>query len=398
MFNNIKIKDLLTITLIIIGVALTSHFYLIDRLGFWRLIYPVQAQIASMTSQCSPQTPIWMKQAMHYAIHEQKNLSNQLAFIDANQQLHHCESGWRGTAVFSEKLQPEHRFRYASLTKTLTSHAVLDLIQQKRLTLDTRLIDLFEELKQMDYQDPRIQNITLGQLLEHRSGFDRIKSEDVVFAINKKSWCPDNLTALTMQRLDFDPDAKYAYDNRNYCLLGAVVERLSGQSYRSYMTQHYPLAQYNMQFVDGVYFADEVQYDFRNNDFWMPIHDNQFDFKALSSSAGLSGSASALATVLSNLLKNKKFDLLAISPQAKTNCQVHQFESCNGYTMLQYQPSATQPLIYFRRGGLPAVTSLAMITQNKEVIVWMGNGASSYKKHNDLYHLERYFYQLLNKQ
>lgn len=392
-----KIIQLLALgTLCLSLIFVGAHFYLIDRVGFWRLVYPLQAQISSLTTRCSPKAPIWMKEAMRYAIYEQKNLSNQLAFIDSSQQLYHCESGWHGDAIFSEKLQPEHRFRYASLTKILTSHAVLDLLQQKQLSLDTRFIELFKELKQMEYQDPRIKAITLGQLLEHRSGFDRMKSEDVVFAIGRKSWCPNNLTELTRQRLDFEPNVKYAYDNRNYCLLGAVIERLSGQSYRNYMVQHYPLIQYNMKFVDGAYFADEVKYDFRNNNFWMPIHDNQFNFKALSSSAGLSGSASALAKTLSKLVHDQHVDVLAISPATKASCQLYQFESCNGYTMWQYQPSEVQAPMYFRRGGLPAVTSLAMITKDKEAIVWVGNGASKYDKYHDQYHLERYFYQLLN--
>lgn len=382
--------------ILLLIVFVGAHFYLIDRLGFWRLIYPLQAQIAAMTSRCSPQAPAWMKQAMRYAIYEQKNLSNQLAFIDANQQLHHCESGWQGAAIFSEKLQPEHRFRYASLTKILTSHAVLDLIQQKRLSVDTRFVDLFPELKQSEYKDLRIKDITIGYLLEHRSGFDRMRSEDVVFSIDKKSWCPYDLKALTNQRLDFEPNTKYAYDNRNYCLLGVVIEHLSGQFYRSYIKEHYPLSKYNIKFVDGAYFADEVKYDFRNNDYWMPSQDNQFDFKALSSSAGLSGSALALAKILNSLLQDQYVNLLDMSVDTKANCQANQPESCNGYTFWKYQLNERTPM-YFRRGGLPAVTSLAMITSNKEVIVWMGNGAISYKKQDDQYHLERYFYQILNQ-
>lgn len=396
MFKKIKLIDISIVLFSILVVILSAHFYLIDRLGFWRLVYPLQANIALMISRCSPQAPTWMNEAMRYAIYEQKNLSNQLAYIDAQQNLHHCESGWHGTVLFSEKLQPEQRFRYASLTKILTSHAVLDLVQQKQLSLDTRYIDLFIELKLADYQDPRITDITLGHLLEHRSGFDRMKSEDIVFSTDKKSWCPYDLNALTIQRLDFEPNAKYAYDNRNYCLLGAVIERLSGQSYRSYMAHHYPLAKYNMKFVDGAYFEDEVKYDFRNNDFWMPIHDNRFDFNALSSSAGLSGSAKQLAVLIRTMLESKPYNILSINPDTLNNCNIQQFKSCNGYAMWQYRASPDNPVMYFRNGGLPAVTSLAMVTSKKEVIVWMGNGATLYNEDYDENLLEKYFYKVLN--
>ena len=390
------LKNTFIIILILCIVLLFSHFILIDQQKFWRLVYPLQANIASMTSRCSSQAPLWMKEAIHYAIHQQKNLSNQLAYIDAQQKLHHCESGWRGAAVFSEKLQPEQRFRYASLTKILTSHAVLDLIQQKQLSLDTRFIDLFEELKQADYQDSRIKIITIGYLLEHRSGFDRMKSEDVVFATDKKSWCPNDLSALTKQRLDFEPNAKYAYDNRNYCLLGAVIERLSGQSYRNYMIQHYLLNQYNMKFIDGVYFSDEVKYDFRNNDFWMESDDNRFDFNALSSSAGLSGSAKQLALLMNKMLSSEPYNILSIQPDTLKHCNIEEFKSCNGYAMWQYRASSDHPVMYFRNGGLPAVTSLAMVTAKNEVVVWLGNGASLYNEEYDENLLEKYFYIVLN--
>lgn len=396
--RRIKLYEILLIIFIVFSIGLSAHFTLIDRVGFWRLVYPLQALFSILSINCSENAPNWMKESLKYIIKNQRNLSNQIAYIDKKNNIHTCQSGWKGVSVFSEALNENTRFRYASLTKLLTSHSILSEINRGRLKIDSKLIELLPELKQIELKDERIKNITIGDLLEHRSGFDRMRSEDIVFAINKKSWCPYDLTALTRQRLDFEPNAKYAYDNRNYCLLGAVIERLSGQPYRSYMAAHYPLAQYNMKFVDGAYFADEVHYDFRNNDYWMPSQDNQFDFNALSSSAGLSGSASALAKTLNTFVQDSHVNILAISSNAKANCQLDRFESCNGYTMWQYQPNTAQAPMYFRRGGLPAVTSLAMITQDKEVIVWMGNGAISYKKHHDQHHLERYFYQLLSQQ
>lgn len=52
------------------------------------------------------------------------------------------------------------------------------------------------------------------------------------------------------------------------------------------------------------------------------------------------------------------------------NCEINQFKSCNGYAMWQYQQDQNSPKMYFRNGGLPAATSLAMVTENQEVIVW----------------------------
>ena len=279
----------------------------------------------------------------------------------------------------------------------VTSDAILQEINKEKIKLSTGLIDLMPEIKHEELKDPRIKEITISNLLEHRSGFDRMHSEDIVFSFKERSWCPYNVSTLATLELDFDPGTRYAYDNRNYCLLGVVLERIEKQSYRTYIQQDYSLNKQNIKFVDGYYYPDEVKYDFRNNDFWMQSDDNKFDFKALSSSAGLSGSAKQLALLVKEMLKHKPLNILAIDKQTLKNCKIHQFKSCNGYAMWQYREKSSQPIMYFRNGGLPAVTSLAMVTSNSEVIVWMGNGASLYDKTYDENLLEKYFYKTLNR-
>lgn len=158
----------------------------------------------------------------------------------------------------------------------------------------------------------------------------------------------------------------------------------------------YRINEKNIKFIDGYYYPDEVKYDFRNNDFWMESDDNRFDFSALSSSAGLSGSAKQLAVLMNKMLSSKPYNILSIQPSTLKHCNIEEFKSCNGYAMWQYRASSDQPVMYFRNGGLPAVTSLAMVTEKNEVVVWLGNGASLYHKNYDENFLEKYFYTVLN--
>ncbi|MGY6624258.1 serine hydrolase domain-containing protein [Acinetobacter johnsonii] len=390
-------KNIAIILFMFLIILLTAHFVLIDRVGFWRLIYPLQSKFAIWSIECNTNSPVWMKESLKYIIKNQKNLSNQIAYIDTKNNLYTCQSGWKSTSFFSDKLNEDTRFRYASLTKLVTSDAILQEINKEKIKLSTGLIDLMPEIKHEELKDPRIKEITISNLLEHRSGFDRMHSEDIVFSFKERSWCPYNVSTLATLELDFDPGTRYAYDNRNYCLLGVVLERIEKQSYRTYIQQYYPLNKQNIKFVDGYYYPDEVKYDFRNNDFWMESDDNKFDFKALSSSAGLSGSAKQLALLVKEMLKHKPLNILAIDKKTLKSCKIHQFKSCNGYAMWQYREKSSQPIMYFRNGGLPAVTSLAMVTSNSEVIVWMGNGASLYDKTYDENLLEKYFYKTLNR-
>lgn len=397
--KNIEVKLIIYFIIVMSSLAilmLITHFIFIDRIKFWRLIYPIQGEIAIWNIHCSSNAPVWMKDSLKFIIKNQKNLSNQIAYIDTKNQVYTCQSGWQGTTFFSSNLNENTRFRYASLTKLVTSDAVLQQVNQGKINLDTPFISLFPELKKETFKDSRIQQISIENLLEHRSGFDRMRSEDVVFSLTKKSWCPYNLIELSKLKLDFEPDQRYAYDNRNYCLLGAVLERVGKQDYRKYIQQHYLINKKNIKFVDGYYYPDEVKYDFRNNDFWMESDDNRFDFAALSSSAGLSGSAKQLALLMNKMLSSEPYNILSIQPNTLTHCNIEKFKSCNGYAMWQYRASSDHPVMYFRNGGLPAVTSLAIVTEKNEVVVWLGNGASLYNEEYDENLLEKYFYMVLN--
>lgn len=395
-FSKIRFKDIFFILFIIIGMALITHFYLIDRVGFWRLVYPLQAQLAIWNIHCSKDSPVWMQHSVKYIIKNQRTLGNQLAYIDQNNQLHTCQSGWQKTTLFSTAISKDTRFRYASMTKIITNDAIIDLVNQGKIHLDDKMVDFFSELKNQDFKDERIKNISIANLLQQRSGFDRMQSEDVVFATHKKSWCPTEIKHLTRQKLDFEPNARYAYDNRNTCLLGAVIERITHQPYRDYIQQQYQISKNNIKFVDGVYYPDEVKYDFRNNNFWMESDDNSFDFQVISSSAGLSGSAKSLAQTIKPMLQEQPLNILGIAEDNLKNCEINQFKSCNGYAMWQYQQDQNSPKMYFRNGGLPAATSLAMVTENKELIVWTSNGATPYYAKIDENVLEKYFYKILN--
>lgn len=400
MKNNRKLKkisliDVFIVILLIMTISLTTHFILIDRVGFWRLIYPIQGQFAIWSISCSNNSPEWMYSSLKYIIKNQKTLSNQLAYIDKNNKTYSCQSGWVGHSIISSRLSVNTRFRYASMTKLITNDAVIQLINAGKIRLSDPMIQFLPELEGNRFKDERIKSITIADLLQQRSGFDRMKSEDVLFSTKKTPWCPTQLSKLLDLNLDYQPNTNYTYDNRNTCLLGVVIERITGDKYRNYIEKKYNLSKKNIKFVDGYYYSDEVRYDFRNNDFWEEKNDNSFDFKALSSSAGLSGNALNFAKTIKPMLKKENLNILSIANDNIEACKINQFKSCNGYAMLHYQKDSNSPVMYFRDGGLPAVTSLTIVTDKNEVIVWVGNGATLYDENYKENFLEKYFYETL---
>ena len=115
---------------------------------------------------------------------------------------------------------PNTMFALASCSKPLTAMAVMKLVDDRKLTLDT---PAFEFLG-IAPSNPRAARITVKNLLNHSSGLPH----DVA----AKTDDPMN-TARTAARarLLFEPGTDQAYSNAGFNVLGAVIEKASGRSY-----------------------------------------------------------------------------------------------------------------------------------------------------------------------
>lgn len=144
----------------------------------------------------------------------------------------------------------ESVFRLASLSKTITAVAVLQLVQEGRVGLDDKALPLLGELgpRPERIADARVRDITVRHLLQHSGGFNRASSGDAVFlpraadAARRQGGrlppdCPAILRDSLERDLDFAPGAHYAYSNVGYCILGRIVERVSGRSYAQYVQE-----------------------------------------------------------------------------------------------------------------------------------------------------------------
>lgn len=138
-------------------------------------------------------------------------------------------------------VQPESRFRIASISKPLTAATILRLEEQERLRIDDPVVRYLGEIKPLDARaevDPRLDRITLLHCLQHTAGFDRTARFDPMFfpgELAKLVRPPaDPMTIIRFMRgcpLDFDPGERYAYSNFGYCLLGRVIEKVTRKSY-----------------------------------------------------------------------------------------------------------------------------------------------------------------------
>jgi N-acyl-D-amino-acid deacylase len=148
-----------------------------------------------------------------------------------------------------ERLRParaDSLFRIASLSKPITAVAVLKLVEEGRLGLDDKAFRLLDDLRPPagGFFDPRLYDITVRDLLRHSGGFDRAASGDPMFKPSDVAWAtgavpPASRSAIIRymftQPLDFPPGTRFAYSNFGYCVLGRVIERVTGESYRDFV-------------------------------------------------------------------------------------------------------------------------------------------------------------------
>jgi len=127
-------------------------------------------------------------------------------------------------------MEPEHVLEIASITKQLTAVAILQLVEQGRLTLED---DVREHVPGFD---TRGRTITVEQVLTHTAGLPNLVDRPDFEGLARRDHTVEELLALTAgQPLHFEPGTGFRYSDTGYILLGAIIERLSGLSYGEYV-------------------------------------------------------------------------------------------------------------------------------------------------------------------
>jgi CubicO group peptidase (beta-lactamase class C family) len=137
-----------------------------------------------------------------------------------------------------EKLRAEHHFRIASQSKMLTGITMARLIEQGLVTPGTRVWPLLRSRVPLPAgADPRLGAITVEQLLAHESGFpaspdpffdDSGAAVDAFGPAGPLS-CASAAAWMVTQPMESTPGTRYRYANVNFCLLGLVIEAVTGR-------------------------------------------------------------------------------------------------------------------------------------------------------------------------
>ena len=126
------------------------------------------------------------------------------------------------------------KLQIASITKLFTQIAILQLEQAGELSLSDTVGKFLP-----DYPNATVRRrVTVEQLLQHRSGVGSFWNTAYMRRHAQVHTVSDYVSLFDHDSLMFEPGSREEYSNGGYVLLGAIIERVSGQSYHDYVRQH----------------------------------------------------------------------------------------------------------------------------------------------------------------
>jgi CubicO group peptidase (beta-lactamase class C family) len=127
-------------------------------------------------------------------------------------------------------LHAEHVFRIGSVTKQFTAAAVLLLAEQGKLALSDPITRFLPEYPVQGHV------VTVEHLLTHTSGIrNYTEIPEWAASLRRDVSVSELIGFFKDQPFDFAPGLRWKYDNSGYVLLGAIIEKVSGQPYAEFM-------------------------------------------------------------------------------------------------------------------------------------------------------------------
>ena len=136
-------------------------------------------------------------------------------------------------AEFNITNTPQTKFRLGSITKQFTAMAIMLLAEKGKLSLEDPISKYIENSPE-PWKD-----VTIHHLLSHTGGVPSFTSLPTYGASMPLPTTPSKtIDRVRTMKLEFKPGEKFNYSNTGYVMLGAIIEKVSGQSYEKYLEEN----------------------------------------------------------------------------------------------------------------------------------------------------------------
>jgi len=130
-------------------------------------------------------------------------------------------------------IQPDMVFRLGSITKQFTASAILMLSERGKLAISDEITKYLPDYPVQGHK------ITIEHLLTHTSGIKSYTGMPEWRPLWRKDFKLDELIDFFKnQPMEFAPGERWNYNNSGYVLLGAIIEKVSGQSYEDFLVKN----------------------------------------------------------------------------------------------------------------------------------------------------------------
>ena len=150
-------------------------------------------------------------------------------------------------------------YHWASITKTLTGIAIMQLRDRGLLKLDDSVVKYLPELRAVHNPYGDMSEITIRQLMSHTAGF---RNPTFPWKDSSKTWQPhepqdwEQLVAMfPYTEIKFKPGSRFSYSNLGVVFLGRIIELITKDDYEVYIDKNIfkPLEMYRSYFVATPY-------------------------------------------------------------------------------------------------------------------------------------------------
>ncbi|MBS7565419.1 serine hydrolase [Mucilaginibacter sp. Bleaf8] len=170
-------------------------------------------------------------------LHKKSAFNGNVLVAKKGKILYEGSFGW-ANYLTRDSLKLDSRFELASVSKTMTGTAIMQLWEQGKIKLDQDVRDFYPNFP--------YQGVTIRLLLTHRSGM--MNYVYFVDDLYRKQHLDQRKGITNAQVMDLiaqykpapfnKPNARFLYNNSNFMVLGAIIEKVSGMPYAQYMKEN----------------------------------------------------------------------------------------------------------------------------------------------------------------
>ena len=274
-------------------------------------------------------------------------------------------------------LSANTKFRIGSTTKIFTSALVLKAVELKKISLDQTINSFFPTIVNS-------QKITIGNLLNHRSGIHELLAADEFANGYTEAKSQEQMISIISKfPSDFEPNSKADYSNSNYYLLTLILEKTYKKTYSELLQEQIikPLKLKNTYFGGKISIQNNECYSYYFSDKWEK--DSEGDMSVPLGAGAIVSTPSDLTFFIEKLFQGK----IISSESLKMMTQIQDKYGMGIFALPFYNKNG-----FVHRGQIDSFSSLLSYFPNEKLaIAIVTNGAIYDKKKILIAALSNYF-------